>query len=238
MISSDTFATLQTVSTCNVCDALEILDIPPGSGVLRGISRVNRSRQAMVGLACTATFRAATARPDRVINQGLDLQLEKLQMLPGPGIVVFQDLDMPWFGATVGEIRCTLYMLGGAAGVVTSGAIRDIDGVTDIEVPVYASAITCSHGHHYVPDLDVPVMVGGVTIMPGDLIHGDGNGIVVIPLTIADAAADVAFRLSKLETNLLQVLKSKDISAKDALDARNTYKVSMSELRKAMQVRR
>jgi regulator of RNase E activity RraA len=191
----------------------------------------------MVGLACTATFRAAAAKPERVANQGLDLQMEMLRALPGPGVIVFQDLDVPWFGATGGEIRCRFYELGGADGVVTSGAIRDIDGVDVLEMPVYASAVTCTHGHHYVPDLDVPVMVGGVTIMPGDLVHGDGNGIVVVPHAVADAVTDVALRISKLEADLLCVLRSHDASVGNALKARDAYKAGIADLRKAVQVR-
>jgi regulator of RNase E activity RraA len=191
----------------------------------------------MVGLACTATFRAAAAKPEKLENQGLDLQLDILRALPGPGVVVFQDLDMPWFGATGGEIRCRFYELGGADGIVTNGAIRDIDGIDDLEMPVYASAVTCSHGHHYVPDLDVPVMVGGMTIMPGDLVHGDRNGIVVVPHAVADAVANLALRISKLEADLLCILRSHDATVGDALKARDAYKVGILELRKAVQVR-
>lgn len=238
MSSSDTFAALRAVSTCNVCDALELIEGVPTVGILRGISRVNRIYRVMVGFACTATFRSAAAKPERVINQQLELQLELLHALPGPGIIVFQDLDVPWFGATGGEIRCRFYKLGGADGVVTSGAIRDLDGLDDFEMPVYSAGVTCSHGYHYVPDLNVPVMVGGMTILPGDIIHGDRNGIIVIPSSIVDMVADISLRISKLEEDLLRVLQSADVSINVALEARKTYKSGISDIRKVVQVRK
>src|SRR5690242_5889660 len=128
MLDADVFGALQMVSTCNVADALELHGVTPGKGVVRGLAKINKTNQIMVGLASTATFRAAERRPQRFANQTLSSQLDDLSNLPGPGVVVFQDLDTPWFGATGGEIRCRFYELAGAVGVVTSGALRDVEG--------------------------------------------------------------------------------------------------------------
>lgn len=71
----------------------------------------------------------------------------------------------------------------GLAGIVTNGAVRDLDEMRAIGLPVYAMAIsvrgTAKHGQGI---MSVPVSVGGAVVRPGDIIIGDADGIVVIPV--------------------------------------------------------
>src|ERR687883_504020 len=102
-----------------------------------------------------------------------------------PRSVVFQDLDDPAVAATFGEIMCSTYQAFGAAGLITSGAARDLDPVRRLGFPAFSNGAICSHGYSHIVDIHRPVRVGGVTVQPGELIHADANGVTTIPLGIA-----------------------------------------------------
>ena len=73
--------------------------------------------------------------------------------------------------------------------MITSGAARDLDQVRAIGFPCFSDGVIAAHGYPHFVDVNVPVRVGGVTIYPGDLIHGDCNGVTTIPHEIASAVA-------------------------------------------------
>ena len=80
---------------------------------------------------------------------------------------------------------CTTYKAFGAVGLITSGAGRDLDQVEALHFPCFTGGTICAHGYCHIPSINVPVHVGGVTIHPGDLLHGDRNGVTTIPQEIA-----------------------------------------------------
>ena len=127
--------------------------------------------------------------------------------LPGPPVVVFQDLDDPCVAATFGEIMCTTYQAFGAAGLITSGAARDLDQVRRIGFPAFSNGAICSHGYSHIVDLHRAVRVGGITVQPGDLVHADANGVTTIPLEIASEIADAAAEYVAAESIVLDYLK-------------------------------
>ena len=91
---------------------------------------------------------------------------------------------------------CSTYQAFGAAGLITSGAARDLDQVRRIGFPAFSNGAICSHGYSHIVDIHRAVRVGGVTIQPGDLIHADVNGVTTIPLEIAADIVDAAAELS------------------------------------------
>src|SRR6266700_5745148 len=100
----------------------------------------------IVGYAATATMRCALPRRAGDVYGSLDEQVARFSELPGPPIVVFQDLDDPPVAATFGEIMCTTYKSFGAAGLITSGAARDLDQVRRIGFSAFSNGVICSHG--------------------------------------------------------------------------------------------
>ena len=127
--------------------------------------------------------------------------------LPGPPIVVFQDLDDPPVAATFGEIMCTTYQAFGAQALITSGAARDLDQVRRLGFPAFSNGAICSHGYSHIVDLHCPVRVGGLTVRAGDLLHADANGVASIPLEIAGEVADAAVEFMAAEALVLDYLK-------------------------------
>jgi regulator of RNase E activity RraA len=132
--------------------------------------------------------------------------------------------------ATFGEVMCTTYKTFGAAGLITSGAGRDLDQVAPLQFPCFTSGTICAHGYCHMPALNVAVQVGGVTIHPGDLLHGDRNGVTTIPHEIASAVAHACAEYMAAEAIVLDYLKSAKIDPKGYATARNACKERIDAL--------
>ena len=65
----------------------------------------------------------------------------------------------------------------GAVGLITSGAARDLDQVRRLAFSVFSNGAICSHGYSHIVSIQTPVRVGGLAVNPGDLLHGDANGV-------------------------------------------------------------
>ncbi len=201
---------LRKFDTPTICNVIELFDaIPRTSGYLDSRIRACFPHlPPMVGYAVTATFRAGAPPRGGDVYAGLDKQVELLAKTPGPKVVVFQDLDDPAVAATFGEVMCTTYQAFGCVGLITSGAGRDLDQVQALNFPCFTGGTIASHGYCQIAELNVPVRVGGVWINPGDLLHGDRNGVAVIPPEIADRVPDGCVGLAEAEAVVLNYLKA------------------------------
>ncbi len=203
--SAETLAALRRFDTPTVCNAIELFNVRPrSSGYMdRRISACFPKLPPMVGFASTATFRALAPPKSGDVYAGLDGQLEALNGLPGPPVMVFQDLDDPSAAATFGEVMCTTYKAFGSVGLITSGTGRDLDQVEPLQYPVFTSGNCCSHGACHILHVNVPVVVGGLQIYAGDLLHGDCNGVTNIPIEIASEIPDACEAFAKAERHVL-----------------------------------
>src|SRR5262249_46653599 len=174
--------------------------------------------------------RCAFPKREGDVYSSLDEQVARFAELPGPPIVVYQDLDDPCVAATFGEIMCSTYQAFGAAGLITSGAARDLDQVRRIGFPAFSNGAICSHGYSHIVDLHRAVRVGGVTVLPGDLLHADANGVTTIPLSIASEIADAAAEYVKAEAIVLDYLKSGRPEAKAFGEARRAMLAEIAAL--------
>jgi regulator of RNase E activity RraA len=103
--------------------------------------------------------------------------------------------------ATLGNILATRLKARGAAGIVTDGALRDTPNFKEMALPAYIKAAhaTTSFAAHHPIDMNLPVACGGVLIMPGDIMVGDGEGVVAIPAKMAEEVARDAYEQERLE---------------------------------------
>jgi 4-hydroxy-4-methyl-2-oxoglutarate aldolase len=200
---------LRRYDTPTVCNVVELFDIRPRhAGYMdRRIQACYPKLPPMVGFASTATFRSAAPPHGGTAYSSLLEQVESFPGLPGPAVVVFQDLDDPPAAATFGEIMCTTYKSFGAAGLITSGAGRDLDQVGTLSFPCFTGGTMSAHGYCHIPQINVPVSVGGVRIHPGDLMHGDCNGVTTIPLEIAAETAEGCSDFVSAEAVILDYLR-------------------------------
>lgn len=214
---------LRKFDTPTICNVVELFDrCPRNAGYMDArIQACYPKLPPMVGYASTATFRSAAPPCAGNVYSGLAEQVASFAELPGPAVVVFQDLDSPVAAATFGEVMCTTYKTFGAVGLITSGAGRDLDQVEAINFPCFTAGTICAHGYCHIPQINVPVHVGGVAVHPGDLLHGDRNGVTTIPNDIASAVAQACPEFMAAESVVLDYLKAGKVEAKGYAAARN-----------------
>jgi len=156
----------------------------------------------MVGSAFT--LRYAPSREDVSINVKVDndtnvqrLAVESID----PGQVLVIDARGDLSAGAFGDILATRIKVRGAAGLVTDGALRDTPCFKEIELLVYARAAhaTASAAAHFPVDMNVPIGCGGILVMPGDIVVGDAEGVVVIPADLVDEVARDAYEQEQLE---------------------------------------
>ena len=101
---------------------------------------------------------------------------------PGPKIVVVQDLDKPHtYGAFWGEVNSNLHRALGCVGTITDGAIRDLDEMNNAGFKALARRLCVSHCYSHPVRWGCPVEVFGAPVQPGQLIHADKHGFLVVP---------------------------------------------------------
>lgn len=219
--------------TPTVCNVIELFGIRPrNAGYMdQRIGACFPELPPMVGFAATATFRSAAPAETRAYGR-LEDQIAAFDDLPGPAVVVFQDLDDPSAAATFGEIMCTTYQTFGAAGLITSGTGRDLAQVRSMGFPVFTNGAVCAHGYCHFPSLHVPVRVGGVVVHPGDLLHGDLNGITTVPMEIASEVADACDEFVQAEAIVLDYLKGNDVTLSGFVEASRASRDAITRIEK------
>jgi regulator of RNase E activity RraA len=225
---------LAQFDTPTISNTIELFEVRPRSeGYMDGrIRACFPEMPPVVGYAATATMRCALPRREGDVYGSLDQQVARFAELPEPPIVVFQDLDDPAVAATFGEIMCTTYQSFGAAGLITSGAARDLDQVRRIGFPAFSNGAVCSHGYSHIVDLHRTVRVGGLTVHPGDLIHADANGVTTIPIHIAADVAHAAGEFVAAESIVLDYLKSSKPTVDGFAEARKGMMCALAALGK------
>jgi 4-hydroxy-4-methyl-2-oxoglutarate aldolase len=223
---------LRRFDTPTVCNVVELLDHRPRTaGYMDGRIRACFPKlPPMVGYAATATFRSAFAPRAGNVYSGLAEQLAAFAELPGPPVVVFQDLDQPVASATFGEVMCTTYKAFGAAGLITSGAGRDLDQVEALRFPCFTDGVICAHGNCHIVQINVPVHVGGVAVHPGDLLHGDRNGVTTVPNELASAVAHACAEFVEAEAVVLNYCRSGKVDPKGFAEAHKECRARIEAL--------
>ncbi len=225
-----------TPTVCNVLELFEMRSRIVGYTDAR-IQACYPALPPMVGFATTATFRAGAPPRGGDTYMGLGAQVERIAALSGPKVVVFQDLDDPPTAATFGEIMCTTYKAFGCVGLATSGCGRDLDQVEPLKFPCFTGGTMPSHGYTQIVELEVPVRVGGVWINPGDLLHGDRNGITTIPHELAALTAEGCAGFMDAESVVLNYLRAGNVTVAGFVTARDECKRRMTELGKSLKAR-
>ncbi len=148
-------------------------------------------QKRMVGYAFT--MRYVPVREDLTdtqYNNNVNVQRVAVETI-GEDEVMVIDARGDVRAASFGHILATRIQARGAAGLVTDGALRDTIGFQELGFPTYIKAAhaTTSFVIHHPLEMQIPIGCAGVLIMPGDVIVGDGEGVVAIPAHVAEAVA-------------------------------------------------
>lgn len=203
-LAPELVAALTAVDTPTICNAIELVC---GRRRADGFTRIpvvcaHPAMKPMLGFAKTATIRAdaPSTRPaaeQKAVRVGY---YRYVAAGPGPRLVVIADLSAEkGIGAFWGEVNTAIHRGLGLEGVLTDGSIRDLDVVAP-GFQLLAGCVSPSHAHVRVESFDTPVTVFGLTIAPGDLVHADRHGAVIIETGVEaelPRAIDLSMRQEK-----------------------------------------
>jgi regulator of RNase E activity RraA len=204
---------LRKVSTPAICDAIETFNVRPrNEGFMTpDIRCLFPDLEVLVGYAVTARIMTDEPALDGHQVSRLDWW-DYLQDMPRPRVVVVQDLDRVVRGSFWNYLQGSIHKAQGCAGIVTDGGVRDLDRLRGLELHVFAAHVVVSQAYAHLVDFGVPVRVGGITVQPGDLLHGDKHGVTTIPHAIAAEVASVAARVDRTERQLLELTQSPEFT--------------------------
>ena len=208
-LSDETRAKLKKVSTASVATALYKRGLR--NQFIQGVTPVARKAENMVGQAFT--LRYIPAREDRnpitVFRNADHPQRVAVETCP-PGHVLVMDARKDARAATAGSILITRLALRGAAGVVSDGGFRDAEGIGALDMPAYCARPSAPTNltHHEALDINVPIACGDVAVFPGDVLIGDGDGVMVIPAEIADEIAEECAGMESFEDFVLEEVQA------------------------------
>lgn len=137
---------------------------------------------AMLGWAMTLVISGGDPRPKRAQPDNFNRYREYLASVKGPKIVVVQDLDRPrCFGSIWGEVGASNARALGCVGTITDGAVRDLEEMRALGFKALARRLAVSHAHCWPLRWGCEVEVFGTKVRPGQLIHADKHGFIIIP---------------------------------------------------------
>jgi len=204
------------LSTSVVASAIETFRVRmPNTGFCSSAIRcVFKERPPIVGYAATARVRSSSPPMERF---GYSYERtdwwNHILSIPAPRVVVIEDLDEPaGLGAFVGEVNANILLALGCVALMTNGAVRDLHEVRPVGFQMFAGNVSVSHAYAHILDFGGPAVVGGLAIKPGDLIHGDVNGVQTIPLEIADQVPAMARKIQQRRQRLIQSCRAASFS--------------------------
>lgn len=140
------------------------------------------------------------------VPQGDNLMFHAAMDLAKPGDVIVIDAGGFTDRAIFGELMAAYCKSRGIKGIVCDGAIRDRGGISAMEnFPVYARSVTPNGPYKNGPgEINVPVVIGGKLVKPGDIVVGDEDGVIIIDPAVANEVADATLAVEKKEADIMK----------------------------------
>ena len=208
---------LRAYDTPTLANAIEALtDRPANRGFTRPpVQCVLPDLPPMVGAAVTLTIRSDTPFPSPEAKADAMAPLYTVaRSIEGPKVVVVQDLDQGG-GCLWGEVNASICLALGCEGVVTDGLVRDLPDVEAMGFRMLARGIGVARAWVAIQDTGIPVEVGRAAISPGDIIHADRHGALVIPPEAVEGLPAAADALTEREQRLLSWVRSPEFDPDD-----------------------
>jgi 4-hydroxy-4-methyl-2-oxoglutarate aldolase len=182
----------------------EVFAILPGKGFRNQYEdgfRILHPDKKLVGRAFTVQFMPLRPDLDGVINAkakaaGLDRMYNQVAIdMLQPGDVLVVDLFGRTDGGTIVGDNLFYYVMKATkgGGLVVDGAVRDLDGISGMDMPAYFRSVHPSPiSNVIITGINIPVRIGNATVMPGDLVVGDSEGVYFIPPALVQQVVDNA----------------------------------------------
>jgi regulator of RNase E activity RraA len=205
---------LRAIDSPTIANAIEHFKVRPrvagyaGAGLRCLIPNMG----TMLGYAVTCKGDSTTEGKDRRDHADLYRAITSIQ--PLPAVVVIGDDGDPSrldLSCHAGEMMATTMKRVGAIGLITNGGIRDIKEVTALgNFHYFGRGLVVAHGQPCIYDVGATVNICGMEVRPGDLLHGDENGVTVVPAEIAAQVVAQALAVREMEQKRLQDILGPD----------------------------
>jgi 4-hydroxy-4-methyl-2-oxoglutarate aldolase len=169
----------------------------------------------MVGTALTVRM---TNRPGPIAPREPWFDMfEALSEIPAPSVLVVQDISGHASRvALAGEVMATLAKRLGAVGMVTDGGLRDIHEVRALGFGYFAKYLVVSHANFDIVDIGNPITLDGQVVRTGDILHGDANGIVIVPREVLDGLPAAVEEVRTRERATMDFINSPEYTIAEA----------------------
>lgn len=207
-LSIEQIQLLKTFDTCLIADAIESFGVRLRNEgfATAGFRCLFKSFPPLVGYAATCKVRS-TDPP--IVGSRYEERTDwwkHISEMPAPRVVVMQDIDdPPGTGAFFGKVHINILIGLGCVGAITNGAARELSGIETSGFQVFAGRLALSRAYIHVVEYGEPVEVGGLTIRPGDLIHGDRHGVLTVPPELALKLPEVANAIREKKQQLIDL---------------------------------
>src|SRR5215212_11613961 len=208
-ISEQDLAFLKSVDSPTISNAIEPFKVRDRTeGFIGGeVRALFPEMPPLVGVALTVTMtNTAGATAGRETYWRM---YEALSQLPAPSVLVVQDISgAPSRYAQAGEVMVTLAKRLGAVGMVTDGGLRDVDEVRRLGFGYFARYVVVSHANYEIVDIGEPITLDGQEIKTGDILHGDANGVVIVPREVLDGLPEAVQEVRTRERATMDFINS------------------------------
>ena len=172
----------------------------------------------MVGYAVTVKIEPSNPDHPKSNPNAWSKYREYIASVPGPKIVIVQDLDKPnVHGAFWGEVNSNIHRALGCVGTITDGSIRDVDEMNNAGFKALARRLSVGHAYSTPVAWKCEVEVFGRKIQPGQLIHADKHGFLVVPDEDQEKLLDASVFMDSNECNTV-IAAARDASGKSTED--------------------
>jgi regulator of RNase E activity RraA len=170
----------------------------------------------LVGVARTLRYTALREDIFKERGGGLNAQKAVIDSI-NPGEVLVIEAREEHGAGTIGDILALRLKQRGGAGVVTDGGVRDDAALKTLDLPCYRGAVHAAVlGRRHVPmDADLPITCAGVLVMPGDVIVGDADAVLVVPAALAAEVAAAALQQEHEERFIAERVRAGDAGSRD-----------------------
>lgn len=207
MMTHEQMLELKRWNTPTVYNGWEMItkhDITGGVFNTEGVTDFMPNMGSMVGRAVTVVFEPSKEEHKHANPNAWTEYRKYVASIEGPKIVVVQDLDKPnVVGAFWGEVNSNCHKALGCVGTITDGAIRDVDEMNNAGFKALARRFCVGHAHSTPVRWGCEVEVFGCKVKPGQLIHADKHGFMVIPPEDEDRLLDATLFMDKNECNTI-----------------------------------
>ena len=208
-LTSEQLEALRQIDSPTVSNAIERFRVRPRLDGFAGweLRCAFPELGSMVGYAVTCTADSTTE--GRKDDRGLLRLWAAVEAAPKPAVVVIKDIGSDRTRSChMGEVMATTAKALGAVGCVSDGGLRDVAEVRALGFQYFCPGFVVSHGNPIICDIGPPVTLAGMAIEPGSLLHGDMNGILLVPHALAADVAAEAARVRAAEREVLDFVRS------------------------------